>query len=60
MKKNKLEVIKIDNFMKCWSCEGKGIIKKNVCSTCDGTGLYNEASYIFIANGIAFSGDTIK
>ena len=71
MEKNKLEVIKVDNIMKCWSCDGKGYITpsfrniaifgfKNTCKTCKGTGKYNEASYIHIANGMAFGGDTIK
>jgi len=60
MQKNKLEVIKIDNIMGCWTCEGKGKIKNIVCPTCEGTGTYNEASYIHIVNGMAFGGDTIK
>lgn len=60
MQKNKLEVIKVDNIMKCWTCDGKGKIEEKSCLTCEGTGIYNEASYIHIANGIAFSGDTIK
>jgi len=63
MEKDKLEVIKVDNIMKCWGCEGKGYINsnpKNKCKICEGKGKYNEASYIFIANEIAFSGDTIK
>ena len=71
MQKNKLEVMKVDNIMKCWTCDGKGYIIpsfrnvpifgfKNKCKTCKGTGLYNEYSYIHIVNGMAFRGDTIK
>jgi len=68
--KNKLEVIRQDNIQKCWGCDGTSyivpdtaIVKlpvKNPCKICEGTGLYNETSYIHIVNGIAFSGDSLK
>jgi len=58
--KNKLEVIRQDNIQKCWSCDGKGKIENIICSICNGKGTYNEATYIHIVNGIAFSGDTVK
>lgn len=69
--KNKVEIIKQSNIMKCWSCDGKGYIIppfnsiaifgfRNICKNCNGTGVYDETTYIHIVNGIAFSGDTIK
>ncbi len=66
MQKNKVEIIKKDLSSKCWCCEGLRVIynKKTdileLCSTCDGTGIFKEYIYYHIANGICFSGDTLK
>ncbi len=62
MKKDKIEVIKMESSnKKCYICDGKGYHEKeNVCSTCGGTGIFKDNHYILIANGMAFSMDTIK
>lgn len=53
MKKRKLEIIKKDVGVKCYSCGGKG------CKKCH-KGKYEENHYIFITGNIAIDGDTIK
>jgi hypothetical protein len=60
---NKLKVMKKVTKTPCYCCSnslyGKAKPRKN-CKECHGTGKYKEYIYYHIANGICFSGDTIK
>ncbi len=57
MKKDKIEIIRQESSdKKCYICKGKN----KECKTCDGTGIFKDNHYILIANGMAFSMDTIK
>lgn len=62
MKKNKIEVIRMETSdQPCYICKGTGIVPdKRVCKSCKGTGIFEDSHYILVANGIAFSMDTIK
>ena len=62
MAKNKVEVIKMKTSeKKCYICNGTGTTpNKKKCGTCYGTGIFEDNHYILIANGMAFSMDTIK
>ena len=64
---NKVKFQKTSKSRKCYICNGLGIIyrnktKKEICSRCNGTGVYDNKAYILIAekpNGqkIAFATD---
>jgi hypothetical protein len=51
-------------YTKCCSgidCACKGLpIYSQDCDVCNGSGIYKETHYIFIRNGIAIDGDTLK
>lgn len=54
--KKKLEVIEKINRKQYYFCKGKD----KDCKICDGIGIYEDKIYIFIVNGYAYSGDTLK
>jgi len=59
---SKVEFQKTSEAKKCYICDGSGIIKKETCLRCNGTGIYDNKAYILIAekpNGqkIAFTVD---
>jgi len=61
-KKPKVEFIRqACSDKKCYNCDGTGIMEKNKkCNRCNGTGIFEDNHYIMIANGMAFSVDTMK
>lgn len=40
----------------CYVCKGKD----SECKACGGSGIFKDNHYIMVANGMAFSVDTIK
>lgn len=32
----------------CYKCDGKGVVQKENCTTCKGTGIWKETTYYFI------------
>jgi DnaJ-class molecular chaperone len=58
MKNKNVTVIDKSDVMKCWGCEGKGLITipqshpiiRELCPTCQGTGKWVETHYIIVDN----------
>ena len=68
-KTKRFEIVSKISFEDCQTCLHRRIEDINIevfnqaykeCKTCDGTGIFKDNHYILIANGMAFSMDTIK
>jgi hypothetical protein len=68
-KKKRSTLISKPDSMKCWACEGTGLVSEPsaccsigmiICPTCNGSGIWIENHYIIIdeENRIAFDSDT--
>lgn len=46
----------------CYRCDGKGKVEEKQCSTCKGTGIFEDEIYYFMNNKTkeCWDGDTLK